>query len=208
MSPSQTSGAAQPFATLSFPTLRTDRQDGIDARARAVGHSAGYAAGLRAADEELAAHIARLDAEHAAMIAEGQARLDRAVAILAAAAAALDARAVPVLAEVQDVLAENALDLAEAIIGVELATGDTSAVAAVNRALAGVERGVQATVRLNPVDLAVLDEQTIAASGVRFAADPALERGDAVAELPVGFLDARISSAVARARAAVLGETE
>ncbi|MCU1421883.1 MAG: hypothetical protein JWN36_1534, partial [Microbacteriaceae bacterium] len=102
----------QNFATLSFPTLRTDRQDEMDARSRAVGHSAGYAAGLRAANDELAAHIARLDAEHAAEIRHGQARLDRAIELLAASAAALDARALPVLAEVQDVLAENALDLA------------------------------------------------------------------------------------------------
>jgi flagellar assembly protein FliH len=198
----------QNFATLSFPTLRTDRQDEMDARSRAVGHSAGYAAGLRAANDELAAHIARLDAEHAAEIRHGQARLDRAIELLAASAAALDARALPVLAEVQDVLAENALDLAEAIIGVELSTDSTSATAAVNRALAGVERGVVATVRLNPIDLALLDDDTIAATGVTFRADPALDRGDAIAELPVGFLDARISTAVARARAAVMGDTE
>ena len=31
------------FATLSFPTLRTDRQDAMDAQSRAVGHSAGVA---------------------------------------------------------------------------------------------------------------------------------------------------------------------
>ena len=198
----------KPFSTLSFPTLRTDRQDSVDARARAVGHSAGYAAGLRAANEELAAHVARLDADHNATIKHAQARLDRALEILAASAVALDARALPLLAEVQDVLAENALDLAEAIIGVELATGSTSATAAVNRALSGVERGVVATVRLNPIDLAILDEDTIAATGVDFVADPELARGDAIADLPVGFLDARISTAVARARAAVTGATE
>jgi flagellar assembly protein FliH len=45
-----------------------------------------------------------------------------------------------------------------------------------------------------------------AAAGVELSPDASIARGDAVADLPVGYLDARIGTAVARARAAILGE--
>jgi flagellar assembly protein FliH len=195
------------FATLTFPSLRTEQQEEVDLRARASGHAAGYAEGLRAANAEIDALRERLQTEHAAVIRHGQARLDRAIEVLGGASAALAARAVPVVAEVQDALAQNALTLAEAILGVELATGDTSARAALTRALSTPDAPLVTTVRLNPLDLAVLDEEIIAAAGVPLVADATLTRGDAMAELPIGYLDARISSAVARARTAITQTT-
>jgi flagellar assembly protein FliH len=63
------------------------------------------------------------------------------------------------------------------------------------------------TVRMNPLDLGVLDDAVRAASGVSFTADASIARGDAIADLPLGYLDARIATAVARARAAMLGDT-
>jgi flagellar assembly protein FliH len=45
-----------------------------------------------------------------------------------------------------------------------------------------------------------------AAAGVLFSADASIARGDAIAMLPFGYLDARIATAVARARAAILGD--
>ena len=193
------------FAALSFPSLRTEQQDEIELRARASGHAAGYAEGLRAANAELDALRARLHAEHDATIRHGQARLDRAIDVLAAASDALAARAVPVVAEAQDVLAQGALQLAEAILGIELSTGDTSARAALTRALSTADAALVTRVRLSPLDLAVLDDATIASAGVQLVADPALGRCDAIAELPVGYLDARVSTATARARAAIVG---
>ena len=193
------------FATLSFPSLRTEQQDEVDVRARATGHAAGYAEGLRAANADLDALRARLEAEHQAAIRHGQARLDRALDVLGAASAALTARAVPVVAEAQDAVAQNALLLAETILGIELATGDTSARAALARAFSTVDAPLVTSVRLSPMDLAVLDDTIIASAGVALVADPTLGRGDAVAELPVGYLDARISAATERARAAILG---
>ena len=193
------------FATLSFPSLRTEQQDEVDVRARASGHAAGYAEGLRAANAELDALRARLEAEHEAAIRHGQARIDRALDVLGAASAALTARAVPVVTEAQDAVAQNALRLAETILGIELATGDTSARAALARAFSTVDAPLVTSVRLSPMDLAVLDDTIIASAGVALVADPTLGRGDAIAELPVGYLDARISSATDRARAAILG---
>ena len=148
---------------------------------------------------------ARREAEHEATIRHGQARLDRALDVLGAASAALTARAVPVVTEAQDAVAQNALLLAETILGIELATGDTSARAALARAFSTVDAPLVTSVRLSPMDLAVLDDTIIASAGVALVADPTLGRGDAIAELPVGYLDARISSATDRARAAILG---
>jgi len=195
------------FFPMSFPSLPgSAQQDQADADSRAAGHAAGYAAGLRAAGAELAGQKAALDAEHRAALLHDAARTDRAVAVLTACAAALDARLLPVVTDAQEAIAESALDLAETIIGAELADGERSAKAALGRALAVVDPAIIATVRLNPIDLSVLDETVRAAAGVSFTADASIARGDAIADLPLGYLDARIGTAVARARAAILGE--
>ncbi|MFM9919328.1 FliH/SctL family protein [Lacisediminihabitans sp. H27-G8] len=192
---------------MTFPSLpATPEQDRADADNRAAGHAAGYAAGLRAAGAELAGQRAALDAEHRAALLHDAARTDRAIAVLTAAARALDSRLLPVVTDAQDAIAASALDLAETIIGAELADGEASAKAALARALAVVEPAAITTVRMNPLDLGVLDETVRAASGVSFTADASIARGDAIADLPLGYLDARIATAVARARAAMLGD--
>ncbi|MET4705663.1 FliH/SctL family protein [Frigoribacterium sp. UYMn621] len=196
------------FFPMTFPALpATPEQDRADADNRAAGHAAGYAAGLRAAGAELAGQRAALDAEHRAALLHDAARTDRAIAVLAAAARALDSRLLPIVTDAQDAIAASALDLAETIIGVELADGEGSARAALTRALAVVDPAVITTVRMNPLDLGVLDDAVRAASGVSFTADASIARGDAIADLPLGYLDARIATAVARARAAMLGDT-
>jgi flagellar assembly protein FliH len=194
------------FTVLTFPSLRGDERDDSAVRARASGHAAGYAAGLRAADLELKGRLAELDAEREAMARHVQARLDRSVELLAAAARALAARTTPVLAEAQDAVAASAIALAEAIVGVELSDIETSARSAMTRALAEVDLSLVQSVRMNPLDLEVLDPSAVAATGVVFTADSTITRGDAITEFPVGFLDARIETATARARAAILGE--
>ena len=192
-------------SALRFPALRTDRQDLAEARSRASGHAAGYAAGLRAAEAQVSARIAGLEAEHRAALLHAEARLERALEVLARAADAVSRAAIPVVAEAQDLLAVGAVELAEAIVGVQLSDGAASASAALRRALSTVERPEVAAVRLNPADLEALDARTIAAAGVPIVADARVGRGDAVAELPVGYLDATIATAKARAMAAVMG---
>lgn len=198
--------ADQMFSAVRFPIIRGEQDEALDLQARASGHAAGYAAGLRAASVEMAERTARLDADHDASMRHGQARLDRAIEILATASLSLARRTVPVVAEANDLLAGSAFALAEAILGHELSDAETSATAAVKRALATVDPAVVITVRLNPLDLAVFDDATLAATGVTFTADPDLARGDAVTELPIGYLDARITTSLARAKAAILAE--
>jgi flagellar assembly protein FliH len=195
------------FFPMTFPSLpATAQQEQTDADSRAAGHAAGYAAGLRAAGAELAGQKAALDAEHRAALLHDAARTDRAIVVLTAAALALDSRLLPVVSDAQDAIALSALDLAETIIGAELANSERSAKAALARALAAVDPATITTIRLNPLDLSVLDENVRAASAVSFTADASLARGDAIADLPLGYLDARITTAVARARSAILGD--
>jgi flagellar assembly protein FliH len=192
------------FSPASYPSLKNTALDALEQRSRAAGHSAGYAAGLRAAAHDAAAAEERRNAELAAAAAEGQARVEHAVAVLEAAAEALNRRTMPLLSDAQDALAATAVELAEAIIGVELRTGDTSATSALRRALADVDALTVQVIRLNPQDLAALDPETIAAAGVSLEADASLAPGDAVSQFADGFLDARISTAMRRARDAIL----
>jgi flagellar assembly protein FliH len=194
------------FLPATFPSLASDAQESADADSRAAGFAAGYAAGLRSAGAELAGQKAALDAEHRAAGLHERARTDRAIAVLTAAASALDRSILPIVADAQDAIAASALDLAEAIIGADLSDGEHAAKAALARALSVVDPSTITTIRLNPLDLGVLDAAVRAAAGVELSPDASIARGDAVADLPVGYLDARIGTAVARARAAILGE--
>ena len=194
------------FSPVSYPALRNNAQAKIELQSRTSGHTAGYAAGLQAAAADMAAQTARHEVALAEALADGQARIDAALAVLAAAAEALTRRTVPVITEAQDAIAATAVELAEAIIGRELDSAETSSRSALQRALADVDPALVLVVRMNPEDLASLDEDTILGAGVTLTADAALGRGDAVSEFADGYLDARVSSALERARAAILEE--
>jgi len=197
------------FSPMSFPPLRDNRHERAEEQARARGHAAGYAAGyaagLRAAAAEVKEQKARLQAEHEAVVQNGRLRVERAIQALNAAASALQQRTAPVLAEAQDTLAAAAMDLAEAVLGCELADGSRSARAALSRALTGVDTATVQTVRMHPVDLSLLEPEVRRQAGVQFVPDATLERGDAVTEFADGYLDAKIGSALARAKAALRG---
>lgn len=193
------------FAALDFPSLRDRAGDDVQARARVHGHAAGYAAGLKKAHAELAVRRAELEAEAQAAAADGRARLDAAVAVLQQAARALDARLAPAVAEATASLADAAVDIAQAVIGRELSAGADSAENALRRALDHPDTAAVVAVRMNPADLQALPDGIRAAAGVTLQPDASLDPGDAVAQLPDGYLDARIGAALDRARAA-LGE--
>lgn len=202
------------FSALVFPTLadagapdgRREDRARLERQWQARGHAAGYTEGLRAASAAVDARVARLEAEHAELMrAAGQQR-DRTLDVLSAAVRALETRTVPVLHDVEDTLLAAAIDLAEAIIGHALADEATAVRSALGRTNADGAAGSPGhTVRLNPHDLAALDAATVAGAGVTLVADASLSRGDAVSEFPDGYLDARIGSALQRARAALAG---
>lgn len=193
------------FVAMAVPRLGDRALALRQEKAAARGHAAGYADGLRAAQRELDARTARLDAEHGDALRRGDESIGRAVDILHRAARALDESALPLLAESYDTLAAAAIDLAEAIIGYELADGERSARAALDRALAAPNAEEARTVRLHPDDLAALGDDLRGRLAVALAPDPSLARGDAVAEFADGYLDARLSTALARAKAVLRG---
>ncbi|MBF0672306.1 MAG: hypothetical protein IR160_06960 [Salinibacterium sp.] len=194
------------FSPLSFPALGSSTPGLVEAQARTRGHASGYAAGMRAAEETLQAERDRAAAEHAALMEATRKRADALTALLSAAVESVNQHVAPVLAEAQAAIAVASVDLAEAIIGVELADGPTSARAALKRALGDVDPAAVLRVRMHPDTLSALESLDPARlpEDISFVADPALAPGDAVAELPDGHLDARIGAAVARARAALL----
>jgi flagellar assembly protein FliH len=97
-----------------------------------------------------------------------------------------------------------AVQLAEVLVGQELSVAEAAARLAVERVLTVAGPESVRAVRLNPGDLAALDEDVRRRFRVTLVADPTIASGDAVADLDDGFLDARVSTAMARVREALL----
>lgn len=191
------------FAPVLYPEVGDARQTGATA-AQARGYAAGYAEGLRrAAAEHRAAEQAR-EAEHRQALADAAAATRQAVASLGAAVAAVNDLVLPVVADADRVLVDAALDLAEAVLGREVADGRVTAADALRRATASATADELVSVRLHPEDAAAVERDRTAS--VTVVADDSIERGDAIAVLRHGWLDARIASALARARAVLTGE--
>lgn len=196
------------YRPLELPVLGTERIDTASERARVRGHAAGYAAGAARAAAGLATARAELEAQAERRRVAEQERAAAAVQALEAAAAGLNARMVDHLEQLTGLLAGAALDLAADLLGFGV-LGERAR-SALDRALAVPTDPPVHTVRLHPEDLAALSG--IAGlpgqgpAGVVLVADPALARGDAVAEYDGGWIDARLGAAVARARAALRGE--
>ena len=201
-----------------FPVVATTAQSRVHADAKdrgfTQGHAAGYAAGLQLAGRESALALDRHKAAHEALMSELEARHEAELQALHhavhLAVTALQERTTPVLANAEQVLFSHALELAEALLGCELRDGETSARTALSRACESGPTDVPLSIRMHPADLSELTEASRGALGlpasVQLVADPSLDRGDAVANYPHGFLDARLGAAMARAKAVLLGE--
>jgi len=177
--------------------------------ARAAGYAAGWAAGSRAAAEQTAALHRRLADQHERAEQARAAAAANALATLERAARLAGARTAPVLAEAQDAVLGAALELAAAVLQRELTPGPGTARDVLERALSVPADLGTHTVRLCPADLH--EVQALLASGeltlpdgIRLVADAQLRPGDAVSVYPSGYLDARVSTAMDRARRALL----
>ncbi|KQO98234.1 FliH/SctL family protein [Leifsonia sp. Leaf264] len=195
------------FTAVAFPDLTVSDTDAAEASAAQTrGFAVGYAEGQRKAEQELAEQRAQLTAESEAIRMQSEARTALAVQAFDRAAAAVHAVVIPVAQEAEETVLAAGLQLAEAILGAELSDGETSATSAITRVFAHPSSAAIITVRMNPVDLSVIqDDPRVAGNDVEFRADPSLARGDAVATLPVGYIDATITTAVQRAQAELNG---
>lgn len=191
------------------PMHQVPAENGSLAAGYSAGYSAGWSAGSRAAAKEAAALRHRLAEEAAERARQASAAAEQAMSTLAQAAAAARARTAPVLDEADGALTRAAVMLAEALLGTELRDDEASARSALARALTVQDTDI-VRIRLHPADLthlsATLDslpDELRLPKDVELVADAELERGDAVCELAEGYLDARLSTALARVRSAL-----
>jgi len=182
------------------------RQDAVDAaysEAKTHGYAAGYAAGMRAATDQARAQREQHLANGRAAAAVSAEALRTATSSLGTAAQAFENRVAPVVESVETTLVAASLELAEAILGAELQQGPHSAQAALTRALAELDPAEVRRIRMHPQSLEQLPQGAAESAGVRIVPDMQLQPGDAVADLPEGFLDARIQTALDRCRSAL-----
>ena len=197
------------FALAQLPVLGDGRARAVRESARVAGYAAGWAEGSRAAAQAAREASARTTARADSDRARARTDIDAAVDALTRAAQAAQARTVPVLEDVHSTLLARALELAEAVVGVEMSDGARSARAAITRAL-DIPADVELVrVRLNPADLAAVQEgiaglgEVCLPDDVALLADATLDPGDARSEFSGGFLDGHLGTAFARARAAL-----
>jgi flagellar assembly protein FliH len=104
--------------------------------------------------------------------------------------------------QLEDQVVGVAMQIAEVIVGHELAQPDGRGRDAIARALALAPAHGDATARLHPADIAVLGDAGTVAPGrmLTIVADPSLTPGDCVVDVASCRIDARISAALERAR--------
>lgn len=195
-----TSPDAPAFGALDYP--RIGRAAADDAAAAERGYAAGLARARHRAERDRARVLAALEAAAAERDARRTLEHRTALDALAAARRAVLDATVPVLRDADRALARAALELAEAVIGAELDAGpDGAARRALQRVLDHPVAELVVRVRLHPQQLAALAGS--APEGLELVPDASLAPGDAVAELPDGLIDARLGSALDRARRAL-----
>jgi flagellar assembly protein FliH len=194
----------QPAALGALRPVTDPAEAGVDprvleeARADAArrGYADGHRAGVAAAAEEAARAAAARDAA-----------VERTLEAVAGTVEAFVARQGEALAALEDQLAGAALELAEAILGRELALAEAPGRDAIARAMQLAGEARQATVRLHPADVATLGQVEGIAPGreLTVVADPAVEPGGCLLEAGATRVDARLGSALERVREVLAG---
>ncbi|MDR6972267.1 FliH/SctL family protein [Leifsonia shinshuensis] len=201
---SESAVSAVAFEPLAVPVIaETEHERAAMTSARSRGYAAGFADGRRAAAEEQARWLADAEDARAAEAVEAADRVAVLAAALRSAAVELREATVPLLAEAESVLLEAAFELATTVVGVALEDRLAAARAAVERVVAAGRPGAVPVVRMHPDDVAELHRAGIAYEDTQLVADPTLTRGDAIGELPTGWLDGRIHAAMLRAKEAL-----
>jgi flagellar assembly protein FliH len=168
------------------------------------GYLAGYADGARQAQAERAADLA----SHKAAFAAVQADAGKLLSGLATATQEHMARLRAEAPGISDALVGVAFELAEAVLGCELRARPEIVIESARRALASLPDGGPAVVRVHPDDEPILRDAAgslscnRAGQGVAVLADQGVERGGCIVNSGGSTIDARVTEAVARARAA------
>lgn len=168
--------------------------------ARAQGYAIGWSEGRQAAEERAGADVAAATRHHAEEDKRREAEHQIAIDALFRAAERLTASTAQVCASVETQAVDVAMRLTETLVGRELELGTQPGADAIRRALSLLPGEPLVTVRLNPQDVPASAVDDLAGTGVRVLADPALQRGDAVAEAADFVVDASIATALERVR--------
>lgn len=195
--------STESFSPVLFPRLDGRESGAEHARARMRGYADGHAEGFRAGVEEAAAAQRAAAEERAARDAAAAREVDAAIAALHAAARSLAARERELTEAAEEQVLRCAVELAEQIVLGELSDSGAAAAAAARRALASAEPAEIREVRLHPDDLRTIQDAGTELTEFVLIADDALDRGDAIATLDHGHIDARIGRAFERARSAL-----
>jgi flagellar assembly protein FliH len=158
--------------------------------AKQEGYSAGFAEGQAAGYAEGIAQAQR----HTELLAGLVQRLGQ-------AADGLMSRETTARHQIEDEVVATAFQIAEVLVGHELATNEERGRDALARALAlAPDRGL-VVARLNPADLALIDVAAIdVGRTIELVPDPGVVPGDCVVDVGACRVDARISDALTRIR--------
>ena len=148
------------------------------------------------------------DDERDAWLQEQGRRLGSALDALASAVVEFQIRRTLDLTNLEDRVATAAFDLAAALLGRELELTRSPGRDAVARALALAPPNESLVVRLNPADVETLGSIEDLLPGRRYQviSDPSIESGGCLLDAKDCQVDARLTTAIARARQAMLDE--
>jgi flagellar assembly protein FliH len=178
-------------------------------QARTTGYAEGWAQGQRAAAVQAEAAAERARAVEQAHDQRRAAALASAINALGRAVTNLETQLMPTLHELQEAVLAHAFELAEAIVGRAMDDPEGRAAAALRRAMNAAPEQGDIVVSLHPDDFRNLvgtatdADYNYEGRPVHLRPEPALHRGDAVAETGTTTVDATLDTAVARARAAL-----
>lgn len=188
------------FAPAVFPRFHGADADADRRQARVRGYADGHAAGFRAGLAEAAASAAAAESQRRDADARARGQLADARSALDAAAEALIARMQMLTGVADQQISARAIELAEVILAEVLKDRDLAAASALRRALSEHAGEVPAEIRLSPTDVRTLEMLGALPERITVVADDALSSGDAVAAMADGVVDARVATALERAR--------
>ena len=174
--------------------------------ARAQGYAMGWAEGRRAGEARARRQADQDDERRDQAESRRRHEHEQAVQALDAAAREMRGRLDEACAAVETHVVEVALQIAEAVVGRELATSADPGGDAVRRILRLLPPEVTTfTLRLHPDDQALLDPGLLGGHTVTVVPDPAVDRGSAVAETDTRVVDASVAAALDRVRQVLTG---
>lgn len=203
--PATSAAPAHPFDIDLAPGVRGFGTSAMDEATLLAAEQEAYEAGYRQGHAEA---LEQARAERDALLAAEADRTRRLTDAIARAAARAGDAVAAAEAEALHSLAEAAIALARAVIGRELSLTAHPGLDAVVRALGAVPEAGAVTVRMHPADLVDEDAVRTLLPGrdLELVADHAVERGGCVIEAGEARIDATVSAALDRARAALLDD--